>query len=305
VAALDALDWQPVWLAEFLAFCHRERLPVDFVSCHPYPTDWALDAAGTTVKSTRGVGATPADLALVRRIVDAGPYPLAEIHLTEWSSSPSPRDFTHDYPQAATFVVRANVESIGLVDSLSYWTFTDVFEENGAGDAAFHGGFGMVTYRGVPKPTFHAYRFLHRLGDELLDRRRGVVVTRHRDGGRLTALAYHYPPEVRQSVPASFDTRAVADATLATGSSTRLRLSVAGLRPRAAIRVETLDAAYGNPLAAWLAMGGPHSPTPAQLDVLRAAATTGVEVMMADADGQFLLDRTVTPWAVVLVDEIG
>jgi xylan 1,4-beta-xylosidase len=124
-------------------------------------------------------------------MVDASPHPNAGIHLTEWSSSPSPRDFTHDYPQAAAFVVRANVESIGLVDSLSYWTFTDVFEESGAGDAAFHGGFGMVTYRGVPKPTFHAYRFLNRLGEELLDRKPGAIATRHHSSGRLSALLYH------------------------------------------------------------------------------------------------------------------
>ena len=42
-AELDTLDWQPVWMRDFLAYCEKEKLPVDFVSCHPYPTDWALD----------------------------------------------------------------------------------------------------------------------------------------------------------------------------------------------------------------------------------------------------------------------
>jgi xylan 1,4-beta-xylosidase len=301
----DALDWRPVWVEGFLAFCHGERLPVDFVSCHPYPTDWALDAIGTTVKTTRGVGATPRDLALIRELVNRSPFPRAEIHLTEWSSSPSPRDHTHDFPQAATFVVRANIESIGLVDSMSYWTFTDVFEEGGAGDTAFHGGFGMITYRGVPKPTFHAYRFLHALGDELLERRPGVVVTRHRDAGRLTALAYHYPPEVTQSVPASFDTRDVADATLATGTDARLVLTLSGLRPHAKVRIETMDRRHGNALAAWRDLGEPASPAAAQLAVLSAAAEPRQETMAADAAGRFELDRLVEPWSVMLVDEVG
>ena len=90
---------------------------------------WALDGHGNGRKLTRGAEATPTDLRLVRGIVEAGPYPEAEIHLTEWSSSSSSRDFTHDYPQAAAFVVRSVLASIGLVDSLAYWTFTDIFEE--------------------------------------------------------------------------------------------------------------------------------------------------------------------------------
>ncbi|HEX8341617.1 MAG TPA: hypothetical protein VF624_11965, partial [Tepidisphaeraceae bacterium] len=87
-ADLDALDWKPVWLSNFFAYCAREKLPVDFISCHPYPTDWALDSHGETVKSTRGADATTKDLALLRRMVDASDWPAAEIHLTEWSSSP-------------------------------------------------------------------------------------------------------------------------------------------------------------------------------------------------------------------------
>ncbi len=70
---------------------------------------------------------------LLRKIVDAGPFPKAEIHLTEWNTSPSSRDFTHDCLPAAAFIVRANLEGAGLVDSLSYWTFTDLFEEKAAG----------------------------------------------------------------------------------------------------------------------------------------------------------------------------
>ncbi len=130
---LDALEWRPVWVERFLAYCAKEKLPVDFVSTHPYPTDWPLDEKGILQKFTRGADATSTDLKLLRKLLGHGPYAQAEIHLTEWNSSPSPRDFTHDYLQAATYIVKANLESIGLVHSLSYWTFTDVFEEGGGG----------------------------------------------------------------------------------------------------------------------------------------------------------------------------
>lgn len=303
---LDELDWRPVWVEEFLAFCQREKLPVDFVSCHPYPTDWALDSHGKTVKQTRGIDATRTDLTTIRDIVGSSSYPDAEIHLTEWSSSPSPRDCTHDYPQAATFVVKTNLESVGLVDSLSYWTFSDVFEEGGAGDTAFHGGFGLVNYQGIPKPTFHAYRFLHQLGDELLASTQGGVITRDRATGRLTALCYHYPAEIPQSAPASFDNPDVAERTLSTGSECALDLRLTGLAPLAEISVEVLDAQHGNVVAAWERLGQPHSPSRNEIVALREAANATEKVVgRADAQGAITFKRMLPPWAVVFVRELA
>lgn len=302
---LDALDWQPVWLQEFLTFCQREQLPVDFVSCHPYPTDWALDGHGKIKQNMRGVDSTRADLATTRKIVAAGPYPNAEIHLTEWNSSPSPRDYAHDYLPAATFAVKANLESAGLVDSLSYWTFTDVFEEGGGGASVFHGGFGMINFQGIAKPAFHAYRMLNLLGDELLVAEKGGAVTRSRVDGKLSALFYHYPPEVKTAAPSSFKTRDIADATMKIGSPGKIKLTLTGLRPRAPVEVQTLGAATGDAMTAWQEMGMPEPPTREQTAILKARAE-GVrrELFRANAAGNFALEREIAPWNVVLAREI-
>ena len=304
-ADLDALAWRPVWVDEFLAFCRREGLPVDFVSTHPYPTDWALDEHGQGAKLTRGVDATPTDLARLRAIVTAGPYPDAEIHLTEWNSSSSPRDHAHDTLPAATYVVRSVLHSLDTVDSLAYWTFTDVFEEGGAGDELFHGGFGLITLPGIPKPTFHAYRMLGMLGDRLLARTDGAVVTRDADSGRITALAYHYPAEEPKSVPASFDSREVAVATQAKGRPRALRLGVEALPAGARFEVEVLDAEHGDAVGAWRELGEPADPTREQLAHLdRRARATAVSGLAADADGTVRLDVTMSPWSIVLLRQL-
>lgn len=297
---LDALDWQPVWLEEFLRFCAENRLPVDFVSCHPYPTDWALDGHGNGRKLTRGVEATPTDLRLVRAIVDAGPYPDAEIHLTEWSSSSSSRDHTHDYPQAAAFVVRSVLASIGLVDSLAYWTFTDVFEEEGAGHDPFHGGFGMLSQHGIPKPTMHAYRMLNALGDRLVHREDGLVVTRR--GTDVAALAFHYPEQVTLSVPASIGTRETADRTLNTGHAKPLRLSLAGLPPGTRYTLEIVDAENGWAMAEWTRRGRRANPTSADVAAIRASAERGAVVEFVVSDlGVLEVDARLAPWAICLL----
>ena len=304
-ADIDALDWRPVWVEQFLEFCQRDGLPVDFISTHPYPTDWALDEHGQGKKSTRGVNATPTDLARLREMVAGSPYPEAEIHLTEWSSSSSPRDFAHDCLPAATYVVRTHLESLGCVDSLCYWTFTDIFEEGGAGDTIFHGGFGLINLQGIVKPTFHAYRFLAALGDELLQKTPAGVVTRESETGKLSALAYHYPPEMPLSVPASFDSAAGAAATQALGQSISLTLDWTGLPPDAPILVETLDQAHGNARGCWEAMGQPAAPTREQIRVLRLGAeATRQEIFKADAAGRFVLERSAEPWSLVLVRQL-
>ncbi|PVE09247.1 GH39 family glycosyl hydrolase [Streptomyces scopuliridis] len=303
---IDDLEWRPVWMEAFLDYCAGEGLPVDFVSTHPYPTDWALDEHGQGEKLTRGKDATPVDLALLRDLIAKSPYPDAEIHLTEWSSSSSPRDHTHDTLPAATYVTRSVLHSLGTVDSLAYWTFTDVFEEGGAGDELFHGGFGMITLPGIPKPTFHAYRMLHALGDELIERGEDHVVTRSAATGRITALVHHYPEEEPKSVPASFDDRAAAEATQAKGRPRRLTLEIGALAAGAPFRVEVLDSAHGDAIGAWRALGSPAAPTREQLAHLdRLARATEVRTIAAGADGVLRLDTAVSPWSLVLIEQLG
>lgn len=153
------------------------------------------------------------------------------------------------------------------------------------------------------KPSFHAYRMLHALGDEMLASAPGVAVTRHRATGRLTALAYHYPAEMPLTVPGG--SRKVARATENTGTPAAFSLDLTGLKPGARLLVETLDAGHGHAVAAWEAMGSPEPPTREQAATLRAAAlATKHDYVTADASGRIELRRTLAPWSVVLIDEV-
>lgn len=294
------LHWLPGWITDFFDYCRKNNLPVDFISTHPYPMD--MQYRGKTVH--RSVNSTRDDLRLLRKMVDSSPYPKAEIHLTEWSSSPSSRDHTHDSLPAAAYVVKCNLDSIGLVDSLSYWTFTDVFEEQGAGDTIFHGGFGMINYQGIPKPVFHGYRFLNALGDELLAQTDGAVITRDQKSNRVVAMAYNYPSDVTSALP-STSSLDEADALAAKGDPQQMSITLTGLPPNAPIEVETLDADHGNAVRAWEKMAQPPAPTREQTEALRKAGWgTKKELMHADASGRFVLQRNIEAWSLVLVREL-
>jgi xylan 1,4-beta-xylosidase len=299
------IPWHPIWIEDFLAYCKSNDLPVDFVSTHPYPQDFAIDDPSMPKGKgyRRSIDSTRTDLQTLRRIVNASPYPHAEIQLTEWSSSPSPLDHSHDSLAAGAFIAKTNLESIGLVDSLSYWVFTDVFEENRKTDSIFHGGFGLINYQEIVKPAFHAYRMMNQLGDELLDQKEGVTITRHKASGRIAALAYNYPLEEKVSLPVTNSVDA-ADKIDASGSARDLDIQIEGLPTNASFLIETLDRQHGDAVAAWESMGRPEPPTPSQTRALQDAAwATQKEIVRADAAGKLIVHRRIAPWSLVLLTQ--
>ena len=301
-----SIPWRPVWIEDFLRYCHDNNLPVDFVSTHPYPQDFAIDEPGRPKGKgfRRSIDSTRDDLHTMRKMIDASPYPKAEIHLTEWNSSPSPVDHSHDSLAGATFVAKTNLESIGLVDSLSYWTFTDVFEENRKTDSIFHGGFGLINYQEIPKPAFHAYRFMNELGDELLAQTPGGVVSRDSKTGYITAVFYNYPPEIKVSLPVS-DTLAAADQIDNSGSARDLAFNVDHLPANASFLIETLDKEHGDAVAAWEAMGEPEPPNREQTAALeKLASDTKKQIVRADEEGRLHVNLKLAAWSVVLVKQL-
>lgn len=301
VEDLDSLEWRGVWIEAFLDFCQRNQLPVDFVSAHPYPTDFALDTTGRTTGRSRGVGSLRQDMLWLRETVRKSAYPDAEIHLTEWSSSPSSRDCTHDFLQEAAYIVKSNLDCIGLADSLSYWTFTDVFEEVGAGSSIFHGGFGLVNYQGIVKPGWHAYRMLSQLGDECLYRDENLFVTRGERG--ISALAYNYPTD-RTVCMSPYPDRSRAQAELETGKSRRLHVRLTDCQPYQRFRAECLSRDHGWALEAWRSMGCPEPPDRSQTaELKKAARATRAWMVQADENGMLELNEEIKPWNIMLIKE--
>jgi xylan 1,4-beta-xylosidase len=307
---IDALSWKGAWIVDFLRYCAREKLPVDFVSTHPYPTDNAYDPVDGKMRSkTRKVGSVHDDLTWLRAAVAQSAFPDAELNLTEWNSSPSPRDSSHDFLQEAAYIIKVNLDCAGLAHVLSFWTFTDIFEEGGGGDTMFHGGFGLINAQGIVKPSFHAYRFLHALGDEVLQQTEGLIVTRDRATQVVSALIYHYPPELAQAIPRSGGQggldRAPAEKVLAMGQPRHVSLRIAHCGVGRSFRVETLDAQHGFALRAWQKMGSPEPASREQTQALRdAAMETQQEIIRTNDQGELVWERSLAPWTVVLIKEI-
>ncbi|MEU6432531.1 beta-xylosidase [Microbispora sp. NPDC046973] len=297
---VDALDWRPVWIEDFIAWCAERGLPIDFISTHTYPTDFAFAVDGEAVHITRYADATFDDLTLLRKLVSSSPYPDAEIHITEWSTSPSSRDFIHDTLFAATSITRSYLQCATLADSISYWTFTDVFEEGGAGIGPFHGGFGIVNEAGIHKPTFHAFTMLNRLGDRLLLATSDGVVTRDSRTSAVSAVFFNYPEDMATRGLRSENSYAATRALAQMGPSRRIRHSIDGLKPGATFLVEVVDWEHGNVAEAWHQMGSPLNPSKAESEHLSRVADSLLRFTLTVPDtGVLDLDVELAPWAVM------
>src|SRR6185503_18036545 len=149
------------WIEEFVDFCEHNDVPADFVSTHYYPNDGFERDNDTELqlfKSQRGI---------MREVAQNTRYYAGDrsVYYTEWNSSSDPWDPLHDEPYAAAFAASTVMEANGLVDGYSFWTFSDIFEENYFPSLPFHGGFGLLTLHGIPKPSYRAFELLHDLGD--------------------------------------------------------------------------------------------------------------------------------------------
>jgi len=131
---------------------------------------FAPDGLSSSVKRTRS-------------IIDSSVYKNIELHYTEFNSSPSSRDPLHDTYQNAAYLLNTLKNTEHAANSMSYWTFTDIFEEAGPAMTSFHGGFGLLNLQGIKKPSFFSYQFLHELGEtELMNKDSSSWVCKDRRG---------------------------------------------------------------------------------------------------------------------------
>lgn len=180
------------WVPEFIRACANAHLPLDFITTHTYGVEGFVDEFGENLQRLiPDETSVSGDMRRVRQQIDQSCMPQLPLYFTEWSSSYSSRDNAHDSYHEAAFVLTRIKDAFRYVDGMSYWTFSDIFEEAGPGPAPFHGGFGLMNVKGLKKPAFFAYQFLHRLGDSLLscDDRHSLCA---RDGCGVQVLFWDY-----------------------------------------------------------------------------------------------------------------
>ncbi|HZR55650.1 MAG TPA: glycosyl hydrolase family 39 [Terriglobales bacterium] len=266
------------WITDFLKFAADNHVPVDFVSTHGYADDTPENLFGMNEDIPMDERVCRA-VAKVRGEIKSSSMPNLPLFWTEWNvqGMMESRDTVFVGPALANTVRQCD----GTVDMLSFWTFSDVFEEGGPIAKPFNGEFGLRAKGGINKPSYYAYELLHHLGSErMANSSKNVIVTRTSDGG-LAIAAWNLVDPDRH------------------GNTLGMDLIFHGLPSTSRVTLQRVDSDHGNVLSQYAAMGKPLDPTPDQVEELnRKTALAAPE--QAKLQGE-RLELSLTPDALVLV----
>jgi xylan 1,4-beta-xylosidase len=272
------------WIEDFLNFCKANDLPADFVSTHHYPTDAfgkpGDDTEAQLAASTRSI------LRQETRDVRAkvGELPL---YYTEWCTSSNPRDAMHDDPYAAAFIVKTILEANGLVQGYSYWTFSDIFEENYFPSMPFQGGFGLQTIHGIAKPAHRAFQILHQLGTDLatVEGAHDTVDTWFIRGDQKNNLVLTNFALPRHPI-----------------ATEEVAFTLTGARPPAQVTIQRIDLEHANAKRHWEQLGKPEYLSAETVTALKAASLLKEESLdFSHQDGALTLRVAMPPQSVASI----
>jgi xylan 1,4-beta-xylosidase len=243
---------QAAWADAFLQHCAQNRVPVDFVSSHVYGNDRSQDVFGTTENIPRNQMVCRA-VKKVHDQIKASPMPNLPLIWSEFNASYMNEHNVTDSAYMGPWLADTIRQCDGLVDIMSYWTFSDVFEEQGVVKTPFYGGFGLIASDSIPKPAFNAFKLLHELGDQRLEiNSDSALVTRRKDGSFAVAVWNYAPPEHP-------------------GMERTFTLQFKGIRSSSS-RVSVVDPSHGDYHAAYEKMGSPRYPTQTEIQQLVSAS---------------------------------
>jgi xylan 1,4-beta-xylosidase len=241
------------WTPRFLDMCHKENLPVDFIAHHVYVGTPAENSEEFVYMGIRGTDKCLQRFKQVPDFVAGSAYPHLPVHITEWNTSYSPRCPVHDTAFNAAYLAWVITHVGEYVDSLSYWTFCDVFEEQDIPKSIFHGGFGLLTETGLRKPSFHAFAFADRLSGPVIHRDDISCITRREDGS-YAGLFFKVDPRCSEGKGSCQDVH--------------LRLP---FNSEALLSLRYVDDVRGNAYTTWKTLGRPRWPLDWQREILEHA----------------------------------
>jgi xylan 1,4-beta-xylosidase len=243
---------QAAWADAFLQHCADNHIPVDFVSTHVYGNDSAKDVFGTNEQIPRDKMVCRA-VKKVHDQIKSSSMPNLPLIWSEFNASYSNEPEVTDSSYMGPWLADTIRQCDGLVDEMSYWTFSDVFEEQGVVKTPFYGGFGLIAANDIPKPSFNAFKLLHGLGDQRLDiNSDSALLTRRKDGSLVLAIWNYAPPEH-------------------IGAPKTVTVQFKNTKAKQAL-VSLVDPDHGDVHKLYSQMGSPRYPTATQIQQLQKAA---------------------------------
>jgi xylan 1,4-beta-xylosidase len=277
------------WEPEMIEFCVKNEVPIDFISTHSYGVkEGFLDEYGG-----HGTVLNPDYWSLSKDVIDSrkeisdSKLKNLELHYTEWSASYTPADPIHDSYHEAAYILQKLKQVGNAAQSMSYWVFTDIFEEPGPRFTPFHGGFGLLNTQGIKKSAFFAYSFMNQLGETELVNADSLSWASKTKNNDVQILFWDFT----YTLPDSVNNQDYYSTNVPSKDKGSVQLDLTGME-KGNYKLEIFQVGYGvnDPYTAYLDMNEPNQLTKQQVADLNSKSTGEAilnETISINKSGQF------------------
>jgi xylan 1,4-beta-xylosidase len=226
-----------------------------------------------------------------------------EIVLDEWNSNIWQRDLCNDTCYKSAFIAKNIAENYDRISAFGYWALSDFMEEIPLYRDVFHGGFGLFTYNGIRKSSFNAMLLLRGLGNRLIQKGDGYLITKDHNGVQILLYNYcHYDKLYRHRHVTHIDPYNRYQ-VFRKNETEQFHITLNGVETgEYNIRKYIISrSGGGSAFDKWLEMGAPQDMRAEELTYLSKASEPIYLVDRITIQENLILDCTLTPHEVQLI----
>ncbi len=311
------------WIECIAENAKKDGLKLDFISFHIYQSEMGDNFDSNKIKNLmdspyaiqpyKGVDHSAFDAYLrspeqIAQSIDFYIELIESLHInngdyfiTEFNASTDSRDLVHDTCYNAAYIVKSVLENSEKVSGIGYWTFTDIFEEFRLPQPLFHGGFGLITYNGIKKASYNAYKFLSKLGNTLLNKSDDMIVTKNGEDYQILLHNYcHY-----NQLYSRFDYSQISQLNRYEVFQNQVKknilLKLSGVKGDYSVEIYRSNRKQGSSYDAWVNMGAPKQISKGAYECLQAASIPTYEYIEQHIEGDYEIDIELEPHEIQLI----
>lgn len=158
-------------------------------------------------------------------------------------------------------------------NTLSYLRAFDVLDKQvNLTNEVFFGYPGLINDKGIKKPSYYAYYLLNKLGDTLVAKEDGYIVTKSSDEFQVLLYNYHEGIDELVSYKDFFKSRGLKNAT-----SKKISLNITNIQSDIRITNYEINEQQGSSFNYWLQMGKPIRINKEEKEILHKASFPKIE----------------------------
>ncbi|GFP74699.1 GH39 family glycosyl hydrolase [Clostridium fungisolvens] len=310
------------WFDEFLNQVKKTGIQLDFLSISIYPYELIEDSKTEQASDkdrnkaykkgeylphllpSKDKNYSKVRLDKIRKMIKTSGTSIPEIHVTEYNSSISHRHPANDTTFKATFITKNILDNLDEIDSFGYWFCSDISGELKDSKNLLYGDMGLISANGINKPGFYAYEMLSKLGNDLIQKGDGYIITK-KSSYNYEIITYNYKHFdyfycLKEETPVSLEQYYNI---YENQQYLNINIALKGIKSgRYRIKKYTLNREHGSIFDEWLNMNAIYNIKRDEIDYLKQICIPKQTVFYSESIDELKLESCLSPHEVNLYE---